>query len=103
MCDVRLCAIWHRMVACASLSSYIAAADAVKSTTLELHCTVDDHLTRMLQARKRLAGRETELKAMRARVTLQNSYIEKLEDEQSGFAGARRHIWKMTSLSNRLE
>ncbi len=35
-----------------------------------------------------LAGRDTELKAMRARVTLQSSYIEKLEDEQSGFAGA---------------
>jgi hypothetical protein len=41
-----------------------------------------------LQARANLAGRETELTAMRARVALQNSYIEKLEDEQSGFTGA---------------
>jgi hypothetical protein len=30
-----------------------------------------------------------ELKAMRARLALQSSYIEKLEDEQSGFAGAK--------------
>jgi hypothetical protein len=44
------------------------------------------------QARTNLAGRDTELKAMRARVALQSSYIEKLEDEQSGFTGVVRTL-----------
>lgn len=47
----------------------------------------------LMQARQSLAARETELKAMRARVSLQNSYIEKLEDEQSGFAGAQLPLY----------
>lgn len=45
-------------------------------------------LWRYLQARTHLAARTTEVSAMRARVTLQQSYIEQLEDLQSGYQGA---------------
>lgn len=40
------------------------------------------------QARTHLAARATEVSAMRARVTLQQSYIEQLEDFQNGWQGA---------------